>query len=160
MRLNEDNVNIPEKLINAHIDNRLVIFVGAGISAKAFPGQKSITYYPTFYDASTWKSSLFHSGTLKVYFNGGTTVDTGITLAVNTDYHIRIRLKNEVADGNNGIVQFWYSTTDPDFDGDTANYELTTVDTNGAVDFASFRLRGPQATYISTYDDVMVWETP
>ncbi len=48
MRFSEDNVDIPEKLISALIQKRLVIFIGAGLSAKAYPQQKSNTYYPTF----------------------------------------------------------------------------------------------------------------
>ncbi len=48
MRFNNDNVDIDEKLIDHLEKGELVIFVGAGVSAKAYPDQGEKTYYPTF----------------------------------------------------------------------------------------------------------------
>jgi len=48
MRFNNDNVDIDEKLIDHLEKGELVIFVGAGVSAQAYPNQKKKTYYPTF----------------------------------------------------------------------------------------------------------------
>ena len=48
MRFNNDNVDIDEKLIDHLEKDELVIFVGAGVSAQAYPNQKKKTYYPTF----------------------------------------------------------------------------------------------------------------
>jgi hypothetical protein len=48
MRFNNDNVDIDEKLIDHLEKDELVIFVGAGVSAKAYPHQGEKTYYPTF----------------------------------------------------------------------------------------------------------------
>ena len=48
MRFNNDNVDIDEKLIDQLEKGELVIFVGAGVSSKAYPNQKKKTYYPTF----------------------------------------------------------------------------------------------------------------
>ena len=48
MRFNDDNVDIDEKLINYLEKGELAIFVGAGVSAQAYPNQKKKTYYPTF----------------------------------------------------------------------------------------------------------------
>jgi len=50
MRFTADDLDIPDSLINLHSRNELVIFVGAGVSAKAYPLQKKNTYYPTFKD--------------------------------------------------------------------------------------------------------------
>jgi len=44
----EDNVNLPINLINSLQADELVVFVGAGISARAYPQQKPNTFYPTF----------------------------------------------------------------------------------------------------------------
>ena len=48
MRFTNDNVDIDDKLINYLEKSELVIFVGAGVSAKAYPNQREKTYYPTF----------------------------------------------------------------------------------------------------------------
>lgn len=48
MRFTDDNVDIPEDLISVLFQNRLVVFVGSGLSAKAYPRQQPNTYYPTF----------------------------------------------------------------------------------------------------------------
>lgn len=48
MRYTPDNVDIPDDLISALSTNALVVFVGAGVSARAYPNQKKGTYYPTF----------------------------------------------------------------------------------------------------------------
>ena len=48
MRFNDDNVDIDKDLIAALKNGTLVVFVGAGVSAKAYPNQLPNTYYPTF----------------------------------------------------------------------------------------------------------------
>ena len=48
MRFNDYNVDIDEDLIAALKSGTLVVFVGAGVSAKAYPNQLRNTYYPTF----------------------------------------------------------------------------------------------------------------
>ncbi len=48
MRFNNDDVDIDERLISHLEKDELVIFVGAGVSAQAYPNQKKKTYYPTF----------------------------------------------------------------------------------------------------------------
>jgi hypothetical protein len=48
MRFNIDNVDIDEKLIDRLEEGEVVVFVGAGVSAQAYPNQKEKTYYPTF----------------------------------------------------------------------------------------------------------------
>lgn len=48
MRFTNDNVDIDDKLINHLERGELVIFVGAGVSARAYPNQREKSYYPTF----------------------------------------------------------------------------------------------------------------
>jgi len=48
MRFNDYNVDIDKDLIAALKSGTLVVFVGAGVSAKAYPNQLRNTYYPTF----------------------------------------------------------------------------------------------------------------
>ena len=50
MRFTDYNVDIDEDLITALRSGTLVVFVGAGVSAKAYPNQPRNTYYPTFRD--------------------------------------------------------------------------------------------------------------
>jgi SIR2-like domain len=44
----DHNVDIPDTLLNSLTRDELVIFVGAGVSARAYPRQKPGTCYPTF----------------------------------------------------------------------------------------------------------------
>ena len=48
MRFTSDNVDISDDSIKHLGHNELVVFVGAGVSAKAYPDQRENTYYPTF----------------------------------------------------------------------------------------------------------------
>jgi hypothetical protein len=48
MRFTSDNVDICDEIINRLGNNDLAVFVGAGVSAKAYPDQRENTYYPTF----------------------------------------------------------------------------------------------------------------
>lgn len=48
MRFNDYNVDINEELITALRSGTLVVFVGAGVSARAYKNQPHNTYYPTF----------------------------------------------------------------------------------------------------------------
>lgn len=48
MIFNNDDVIVPERLLQALTSNQLVIFVGAGTSARAFKEQDENTFYPTF----------------------------------------------------------------------------------------------------------------
>ena len=48
MRFNDYNVDIDKDLIAALNSGTLVVFVGAGVSARAYPNQLRNTYYPTF----------------------------------------------------------------------------------------------------------------
>jgi hypothetical protein len=48
MRFNDYNVDIDEELITALDRGELVVFVGAGVSARAYPNQPRNTYYPKF----------------------------------------------------------------------------------------------------------------
>ena len=48
MIFNDDEVNLPEKLLQALTTDQLVVFVGAGVSARAYPEQAVGTYYPNF----------------------------------------------------------------------------------------------------------------
>ena len=48
MHFNRYNVDIDDDLRNALGKNELVVFVGAGVSSKAYPNQPRNTYYPTF----------------------------------------------------------------------------------------------------------------
>lgn len=48
MKISADNVDIPRELIASLEENALVVFVGAGVSARAYPNQKNTTYYPDF----------------------------------------------------------------------------------------------------------------
>jgi len=48
MRFNDYNVDIDEDLITALRSGTLVVFVGAGVSARAYKNQPHNTYYPTF----------------------------------------------------------------------------------------------------------------
>jgi hypothetical protein len=50
MIFNNDEVNLPERLLQALTSDRLVVFVGAGVSAKAYPAQPADTFYPNFAD--------------------------------------------------------------------------------------------------------------
>lgn len=48
MRFTKDNFDIPNEIVNCLENDNLVIFVGAGVSAQAYPKQKEGTYYPTY----------------------------------------------------------------------------------------------------------------
>ena len=48
MRFTDRNVDIDDDLIAALKNGTLVVFVGAGVSARAYPNQLRNTYYPTF----------------------------------------------------------------------------------------------------------------
>lgn len=48
MRFTDYNVDIDEDLITALRSGTLVVFIGAGVSARAYPNQPRNTYYPTF----------------------------------------------------------------------------------------------------------------
>lgn len=48
MRFNDDNVDIDGEIIDHLGKNELVVFVGAGVSSRAYPNQRENTYYPTF----------------------------------------------------------------------------------------------------------------
>jgi hypothetical protein len=48
MIFNDDDVNLPERLVQALTTDQLVVFVGAGVSACAYPAQPANTYYPNF----------------------------------------------------------------------------------------------------------------
>ncbi len=48
MRFADIDINIPQELISSLSSDRLVIFVGAGVSARAYPLQPVNTYYPLF----------------------------------------------------------------------------------------------------------------
>ncbi len=50
MIFTEDSVDIPDELLSSLAEGRLVLFVGAGISAQTFPAQPSETFYPLFPD--------------------------------------------------------------------------------------------------------------
>ena len=50
MRFTDDNVDIPDSLVGSLSSNSLVVFVGAGVSSRAYPNQKKNTYYPLFKD--------------------------------------------------------------------------------------------------------------
>jgi len=47
-RFTESELEIPYDLIESLAEDRLVIFVGAGASAKAYPKQPRLTWFPTF----------------------------------------------------------------------------------------------------------------
>lgn len=44
----EEGFDLPEEILSSLIGNRLVIFVGAGVSYKSYNQQKADTYYPLF----------------------------------------------------------------------------------------------------------------
>ena len=48
VRFSSDKVDIPANLTGALEADNLVIFVGAGVSARAYPDQQKGTYYPDF----------------------------------------------------------------------------------------------------------------
>jgi hypothetical protein len=48
MRFTSDNVDLPNELLEALDSNTLVVFAGAGISARAYPQQRVGTFYPLF----------------------------------------------------------------------------------------------------------------
>ena len=48
MQFTDYNVDIDEDLITALRSGTLIVFVGAGVSARAYPNQPRNTYYPTF----------------------------------------------------------------------------------------------------------------
>jgi hypothetical protein len=48
MRFNAHNVDIDDELTDALRNGTLVVFVGAGVSAKAYSGQALNTFYPNF----------------------------------------------------------------------------------------------------------------
>ena len=48
MIFTEDGVDLPEELLTSLAEGRLVLFVGAGVSARAFPAQTKGTFYPSF----------------------------------------------------------------------------------------------------------------
>ncbi len=48
MRFTADGVDLDDEIITLLANNNLVIFVGAGVSAQAYPRQRVKTYYPTF----------------------------------------------------------------------------------------------------------------
>ncbi len=48
MRYSEQCADLPEDLLSALIEDRLVIFVGAGISYRRYRQQKKDTYFPLF----------------------------------------------------------------------------------------------------------------
>lgn len=50
MIFNDDGVNLPERLLQSLTDDRLMIFVGAGVSMQAYKEQPSDTCYPGFRD--------------------------------------------------------------------------------------------------------------
>jgi len=50
MRFNKYDVDIDDELITALRNNTLVVFVGAGVSGKAYPRQKPNSFYPKFYE--------------------------------------------------------------------------------------------------------------
>ena len=48
MIFTDDAVDIPERLIDSLTKDSLVVFVGAGVSMRAFKKQRAGTYYPGF----------------------------------------------------------------------------------------------------------------
>ena len=48
MQFTSDSVDIPDALRSSLSNNELVVFVGAGASARADPNQKKTSYYPLF----------------------------------------------------------------------------------------------------------------
>lgn len=48
MIFGEDGVDLPDELLEAQADGRLVLFVGAGISARAYQSQSPESFYPLF----------------------------------------------------------------------------------------------------------------
>lgn len=48
MRFTDDDIDIPEKLLESLYKDELVIFVGAGLSYRTYPQQKPNTFYPLF----------------------------------------------------------------------------------------------------------------
>jgi hypothetical protein len=48
MIFTDDDVNLPERLLQALTTNQLVVFAGAGVSARAYKEQPANTYYPNF----------------------------------------------------------------------------------------------------------------
>jgi hypothetical protein len=48
MIFTEDGVDLPEELLTSLAEGRLVLFAGAGVSARAFPTQPQGTFYPLF----------------------------------------------------------------------------------------------------------------
>jgi NAD-dependent SIR2 family protein deacetylase len=50
MIFTDDGVDLPEQLLQSLASNRLVVFVGAGVSMQAYRDQPPNTYYPGFRD--------------------------------------------------------------------------------------------------------------
>jgi len=48
MRFSSDLIDIPDALRESLSNNNLVVFVGAGVSAQAYPNQKKTSYFPLF----------------------------------------------------------------------------------------------------------------
>lgn len=48
MIFTDDGVNLPERLLESLINDRLVVFVGAGVSMRAYNEQPLNTWYPGF----------------------------------------------------------------------------------------------------------------
>lgn len=74
MIFNVDEVNLPERLLQALISNRLVIFVGAGVSTRAYPEQPTDTFYPDFPGLTREVASRLHreiSGQEEKYLREG-----------------------------------------------------------------------------------------
>jgi len=48
MIFTDDEVNLPERLLESLTNDRLVVFAGAGVSMRAYKDQGSDTYYPGY----------------------------------------------------------------------------------------------------------------
>src|SRR5947208_16576162 len=48
MIFTDDGVNLPERLLESLVSDRLVVFVGAGVSMRAYRAQALDSYYPGF----------------------------------------------------------------------------------------------------------------
>src|SRR4051812_8147344 len=48
MIFTDENIDVPDELLTSLTKGRLVFFIGAGVSARAYPAQPADTYYPLF----------------------------------------------------------------------------------------------------------------
>lgn len=118
------------------------------------------SYRVALYDSTNtdYCISFYYNSGLRIYLNTGTYYDTGWTPTANQWEHYRLYVKRDT-DDTDGIIKFWASATDTDFDGDTPYYSYSSADTYDG-DMGYMRARGISGLdgYTVYYDNIKIWE--